>query len=394
MWLSPLTYNSATNHLPHQCRRIYYFPIFGKRGVLSCILYDITYGRFVGYYLLKDICSVRTLRNTVHTINYAFKFLDSVKLLKKVRLEIRRRNYSYSTEKNYSNWMKRFIRFHNMKHPNRLGEEDIVMFLNYLSESKNVAASTQNQALCAIVFLYEQVLKLNIGNLEKIKRAKKPKHLPTVLSKNEVKALLKNMEGVPFIIASLLYGSGLRISEALRLRVQDIDFDYMQITIRSGKGRKDRVTILPGKLKLLLNDQIRKVKNLHQLDLANGYGRTILPNALARKYPDAATKLGWQYLFPARTRRKDPKTGFRHRYHISPKKIQRAVKKSAKAANITKKVSPHTLRHSFATHLLQNGYDIRTVQDLLGHKNLKTTSIYLHVLNRGGKGVKSPLDQR
>lgn len=202
------------------------------------------------------------------------------------------------------------------------------------------------------------------------------------------------MDGVPCIVASLLYGAGLRISEALRLRVQDIDFDYMQITIRNGKGRKDRISMLPEKLKPLIKDQIRKVNNLHQQDLANGYGRTILPNALAKKYPDAATEPGWQYLFPARTRRKDPRTGFRHRYHISPKNIQRAVKKAAKAANITKKISPHTLRHSFATHLLQNGYDIRTVQDLLGHKNLKTTSIYLHVLNRGGKGVKSPLDQK
>lgn len=194
------------------------------------------------------------------------------------------------------------------------------------------------------------------------------------------------------MVSSLLYGTGLRISEALRLRVQDIDFDYMQITVRSGKGKKDRVTMLPDKLQKLLKDQVRKVHNLHQQDLARGYGQTILPIALAKKYPDAATELGWQYLFPARTRRKDPKTGHRHRYHISPKKIQRAVKKAAKAADIKKKTSPHTLRHSFATHLLQNGYDIRTVQDLLGHKNLNTISIYPNVLNRGGHGVRSPLD--
>src|SRR6056297_700245 len=308
----------------------------------------------------------------------------TMKLLDKVRQEIRRRNYSYSTEKSYSDWIKQFIRFHNMKHPNQLAEKDIVSFLNYLAQSRDVAASTQNQALCAIVFLYKNVLKSEVGNLKNLKRAKKPKHLPTVLSKNEVKDLLKELDGIPYLIASLLYGGGLRISEALSLRVKDVDFDYMQITVRSGKGKKDRITMLPDKLKPLLKDQIRKVHRLHQQDLARGFGRTILPNSLAKKYPDATKELGWQYLFPSRHRRKDPKSGFRHRYHISPKNIQRAFKKAVKTTGINKKASPHTLRHSFATHLLSNGYDIRTVQDLLGHKNLKTTSIYLHVLNRGG----------
>jgi integron integrase len=316
-----------------------------------------------------------------------------MKLLEKVKEEIRRRNYSYSTEKHYCSWIKRYVRFHDMKHPNNLQEKDIVKFLNYLANSRDVAASTQNQALCAIVFLYKQVLKTEITDLDNLKRAKKPKHIPTVLSKVEAKTLIEMMDGIPFLVASLLYGAGLRISEALRLRVQDVDFNYMQITVRNGKGKKDRITILPDILKPLLADQIRKVQNLHQQDLARGYGRTILPNALSRKYPYADTELNWQYLFPARTRRKDPKTGIFHRYHISPKKIQRAVKSAATKAGIPKKVSPHTLRHSFATHLLQNGYDIRTVQDLLGHKSLKTTSIYLHVLNRGGKGVKSPLDK-
>lgn len=315
-----------------------------------------------------------------------------MKLLEKVRQEIRRRNYSYSTEKSYSDWIKQFIRFHKMQHPNQLKEKDIVSFLNYLAQSRDVAPSTQNQALCAIVFLYKNVLKSEIGNLENLKRAKKPKHLPTVLSKKEVKNLLNKMDGIPCLIASLLYGGGLRISEAISLRVKDLDFDYMQITVRNGKGKKDRITMLPDKLKPLLKDQIRKVHCLHQQDLARGFGSTILPNSLAKKYPDAATELGWQYLFPSRYRRKDPKTGFRHRYHISPKNIQRTFKTAVKSAGINKKASPHTLRHSFATHLLQNGYDIRTVQDLLGHKNLKTTSIYLHVLNRGGHGIKSPLD--
>lgn len=315
-----------------------------------------------------------------------------MKLLEKVRQEIRRRNYSDSTEKSYTDWIKQFIRFHNMKHPNQLGEKDIVKFLNYLVQIRNVAASTQNQALCAIIFLYKNVLKSEVGDLKNLARAKKPKHLPTVLSKNEVRNLLSGLNGVPFLVASLLYGTGLRVSEALRLRVKDVDFDYMQITVRNGKGKKDRITMLPDKLKPLLKEQIKKVHYLHERDLAKGFGRTILPHALAKKYPDAATELGWQYLFPSRYRKNDPKTGFQHRYHISPKNIQRAVKKAARAADINKKASPHTLRHSFATHLLGNGYDIRTVQDLLGHKNLKTTSIYLHVLNRGGHGVKSPLD--
>lgn len=315
-----------------------------------------------------------------------------MKLLEKFRREVQRRNYSYSTEKHYAVWIKRFIRFHNMKHPEHLGEKEIVQFLNHLALEDNVAASTQNQALCAIVFLYKQVLKMDVSKLDNLKRAKKPKHLPVVLSKNEVTMLLNNMDGIPHIVCSLLYGSGLRISEALRLRVQDIDFDYMQVIIRNGKGKKDRITMLPDKLKPLLKDQIRKVHNLHQQDLAKGYGKTLLPNALAKKYPDASQQLAWQYLFPAKTRRKDPRTGFRHRYHLSPKNIQRAVKRAAQKADINKKTSPHTLRHSFATHLLSNGYDIRTVQDLLGHKSLKTTSIYLHVLNRGGHGVISPLD--
>lgn len=315
-----------------------------------------------------------------------------MKLMEKVRREIQRRNYSYSTEKRYSDWIKQFIRFHDLKHPNQLKEKDIVRFLNHLVQSRNVAASTQNQALCAIVFLYKQVLKSDVGNLKNLKRAKKPKRLPTVLSKEEVRSLLSKLEGVDLLVTSILYGTGLRISEALRLRVQDVDFDYRQIIVRNGKGKRDRITMIPDKLHSPIKDQIRKVRNLHQQDLAGGYGRTILPNALSKKYPDAAAELGWQYLFPAKTRRKDPVTGFRHRYHISPKNIQRAVKTAAKAADINKKTSPHTLRHSFATHLLSNGYDIRTVQDLLGHKNLKTTSVYLHDLNRGGHGVKSPLD--
>jgi integron integrase len=315
-----------------------------------------------------------------------------MKLLDKVRQEIRRRNYSYSTEKSYSNWILRFIRYHNLKHPENMGNKEIVAFLNHLAVDKNVAASTQNLALCAIVFLYKEVLKIPVDELDNLKRAKKPAHLPVVLSKNEVAQIMEHLEGVPHLIISILYGSGLRISEALRLRVHDIDFDYMQIMVRNGKGKKDRVTMLPDSLNTALKEHISKVKTLHDRDLANGFGETILPHSLSKKYPDAASHFGWQYLFPAKSRRKEPVTGVRHRYHISPKKIQRQVKKASRKAGLAKKVSPHTFRHSFATHLLQNGYDIRTVQDLLGHKSLKTTSIYLHVLNRGGHGVKSPLD--
>ncbi|MGF1669704.1 MAG: integron integrase, partial [Balneolaceae bacterium] len=282
-----------------------------------------------------------------------------MKLLERVRREIRRRNYSYSTEKIYSDWIKRYIRFHNMKHPENLNHMDIVKFLNHLALNENVAASTQNQALCSLVFLYKQILNKDIGELSNFKRAKKPKHLPTVLSKNEVKKVLLNMEGVPLIVSSLLYGAGLRISETLRLRIHDLDFDYLQIIVRSGKGKKDRITLLPESLIELLKNHIKKVKNLHDQDLARGLGQTILPHALAKKYPDEQSEFGWQYLFPSRYRRRDPRTGLYHRYHISPKKIQRSVKKAAKKAQISKKVSPHVFRHSFATHLIQNGYDIR-----------------------------------
>ena len=315
-----------------------------------------------------------------------------MKLLQKVHREIVRRNYSYHTEKSYVYWIKKYVNFHNLKHPQQLDQSEIVDFLNHLSVNEHVAASTQNQALSALVFLYKHILKQDIGELKNLKRAKKPKHLPTVLSKNEADRILEKLEGVEYIVCCLMYGSGLRISEALRLRVQDIDFDYNQILIRRGKGNRDRVTVLPQLIKPLLSDQIKKVKNLHEQDLAKGFGQTILPSALAKKYPREAGSLKWQYIFPSKKRRKDPQSGIWYRYHIHPKKIRRSVKMAAKETEISKNVSPHTFRHSFATLLLQNGYDIRTVQDLLGHRSLKTTSVYLHVLNRGGKGVKSPLD--
>lgn len=259
--------------------------------------------------------------------------------------------------------------------------------------NRNVAASTQNQALCSILFLYKQVLQKPIPLLDNIQWAKKPKKLPVVLTRDEVKQLFQNLDGIPNLVCSLLYGSGLRISEAIRIRVKDVDIGYSQLTVRSGKGKKDRVTILPSTIINDLRIQVKKVHNLHKKDLRRGYGKVLLPKALARKYPNASAELGWQYLFPSRKRSEDPRSGFRHRYHISDTYIQRAVRKAVKQSSITKKASCHTLRHSFATHLLDDGYDIRTVQELLGHKRVKTTMVYTHVLNRGGKGVKSPLDQ-
>lgn len=318
--------------------------------------------------------------------------MNKKKLIPQLKEEIRRRNYSYSTEKSYSSWVVRYVRFHKLTHPAKLNEKHVTSFLNHLANELNVAASTQNQALSALVFLYEYILKRPVQNLENLKRAKKPKRLPVVLTEKEVNAILQYLTGLNKLVISLIYGSGLRISEVLRLRILDIDFDYKQITVRDGKGLKDRITVLPVSLISDLRIQIKKVKRLHDQDLIKGFGKTILPNALAKKYPQAAAHLKWQYVFPSKQRSKDPRSGVLHRYHISPRYIRMELQKAVGKCNIHKHATPHTFRHSFATHLLINGYDIRTVQDLLGHKSLKTTSIYLHVLNRGGHGVKSPLD--
>lgn len=315
------------------------------------------------------------------------------KLLTRLKEEIRRRNYSYSTEKNYVRWVVRYIRFHNTTHPKKLNEKDITAFLTHLANEVNVAVSTQNQALSAIIFLYKNILEIPLERLKNFKRARRPRHLPVVLSEKEAPTIIEYIEGVENLIISLLYGSGLRISEALRLRILDIDFGLNQIVVRNGKGLKDRVTMLPKIVKDRLNTQILKVKNLHSMDLEKGFGKTILPKALSRKYPNAAKELKWQYLFPSKVRRVDPRSGVRHRYHISPRTVRRSLRKTLSKYSVQKHITPHTFRHSFATHLLKNGYDIRTVQELLGHKSVKTTMIYTHVLNRGGKGVKSPLDK-
>ncbi len=292
------------------------------------------------------------------------------KILDRVKREVRRRNYSYSTEKTYCHWVVRYVRYHNLTHPRELGNREIVIFLNYLANECNLAASTQNQALSALIFLYEHVLQIPVGELNNLKRAKKPKRLPVVLSKEQVLAIINEMQGVKQLVLELMYGAGLRISEALSLRIQDIDFAYRQIIIWDGKGRKDRISMLPDRVIPKLKNHIDKVRRLHQSDLKKGFGKTILPNALSKKYPGAEEKFIWQYLFPARNRRKNPRSGIRHRYHISAKNIRLEINRVSNILNIPKRVTPHTFRHSFATHLLQNGYDIRTVQDLLGHKSV------------------------
>ncbi len=314
------------------------------------------------------------------------------KLLQQLRNIIRVKHYSRSTEKLYVSWVKKFILFHNKTHPKDMGEKEIREYLNYLAVEKHVAASTQNQALNAILFLYKEIIKKDIGWLKDIKRAKTKKNLPVVLTPGEVKEVLAKLEGPTFLIVSLLYGAGLRLSEALRLRIKDIDFSYLQLSIRDGKGAKDRFTMLPEKIIIPLKKHIEKVEILHKKDIKKGYGETILPNALAEKYPNAGKEFKWQYVFPSSRFVKNPKTGKLFRHHIYPTTIQRSVNYAAKKTGINKIITPHTFRHSFATHLLQNGYDIRTVQELLGHKSVKTTMIYTHVMNKGGMGVRSPLD--
>lgn len=315
------------------------------------------------------------------------------KLIQQVREKIRKKNYSYRTEKAYVRWIVRFIKFCGTRHPLKIKPKEIERYLSHLAVNRKVAASTQNQALCAIIFLYKQVLEKKLPEFEHIQWAKKPKKLPVVLTKAEVKRILTHLEGIPLMVSTLLYGSGLRISEAIRMRVKDVDFGYSQLLVRNGKGRKDRITVLPSIAVSKLHKQIKKVQLLHDKDTQRGYGEVLLPKALAKKYPNAATKLGWQYLFPSRKISQDPRSDLQHRYHVSDTYIQRAVRRAVKKAALAKQASCHTFRHSFATHLLDDGYDIRTVQELLGHKNVKTTMIYTHVLNKGGKGVKSPIDK-
>jgi integron integrase len=315
------------------------------------------------------------------------------RLLEQVHEAIRRRHYSRRTEEAYVHWIKRFIWFSGKRHPRELGEAEVTAFLNHLAADRKVAGATQNQALSALLFLYRAVLGMELEWLRGIERPSRPPRVPAVLTREEVERLLRELHGVKWLIASLLYGAGLRVLECLRLRVKDVDLAYRQILVRDGKGRKDRVTMLPGKLVEPLRAHLERVRALHARDLRDGYGEAHLPYALARKYPRAAREWRWQYVFPSAHRSADPEDGVLRRHHLDESVPQRAVSGALRAAGIEKHASCHTLRHSFATHLLEAGYDIRTVQELLGHSDVSTTMIYTHVLNRGGRAVKSPLDR-
>jgi integron integrase len=315
------------------------------------------------------------------------------RLLEEVRLAIQRRHYSRRTEETYVHWIKRFIYFNGKRHPREMGQAEVTGFLNHLASELTVASATQNQALAALLFLYKEVLNQPLPWLDGLERANRPTRVPTVLSIAEVQRLLGRMRGVKWLMASMLYGSGLRLRECLKLRVKDVDFDYRQILVRDGKGAKDRVTVLPDSVIEPLQEHLRRARALHDADLVNGYGDVELPDAIARKYPRAPYEWGWKFVFPSHKLSTDPATGAIRRHHVYENYVIRGVKEAARAARIAKHVSCHTLRHSFATHLLQSGQDIRTVQELLGHSDVSTTMIYTHVLNRGGHGVKSPLDR-
>ena len=292
------------------------------------------------------------------------------KLLNSVRVELRSNHYSNKTEQSYIGWIKRFVLFHNKKHPSEMGKEEIKKFIDYLAVKQNVTSSTQNQALQGILYLYKNVLKKEVGWIEDIKRSTRVKHLPVVFSKRETLGIIEQLEGTIKLSVSLLYGGGLRLAECLRLRVKDIDFDYQQITVRDGKGEKDRITILPISVIPQLKIHLNKVYKTHKNDLLKNKGEVILPYALKRKYPKAGKEFGWQYVFPADKYIKDKKSGLIFRSHIHESTVQRAVKVAIKKAGVMKNGSPHTFRHSFATHLLEDGYDIRTIQELLGHKSV------------------------
>ncbi|MDT7949371.1 MAG: integron integrase [Thermoflexus sp.] len=313
------------------------------------------------------------------------------KLLDQLREELRLKHYSYRTEQAYVDWVRRFILFHNKRHPAEMGAPEIRAFLAHLAQERNVSAPTPNQALSALLFLYREVLHKEIEPVL-LSTAKRPQRLPSVLTRQEVLTLLEHLSGTFKLMAQLLYGSGLRRMECVRLRIQDVDFEYKAITVRDDKGEKDRSVPLPETIIPALRLQIERVRLLHAEDLAAGYGEVYLPDALAIKFPNASRELGWQYLFPASRLAIDPRSDRKLRHHIDPSALQRAVRQAAQKAGFQKRVTCHTLRHSFATHLLQAGYDIRTVQELLGHKDVRTTMIYTHVLERGGRAVRSPLD--
>ena len=316
----------------------------------------------------------------------------SPKLLDRVRWHLRVKRYSIRTEQSYVDWIRRFIVFHRKRHPTEMGEAEIAAFLSHLAVNRNVAASTQNQALSALLFLYQRVLDRKLDFIDDVKRAKRPPKVPVVFTKAEARAVIGRLEGDYRLMAELLYGAGLRLLETLRLRVKDIDFGYNQIIVRAGKGMRERRTILPARLKSALHLHLTRVREKHRHDLARGGGSVYLPFALDRKYPNASKDWRWQYVFPAAKLSVDPRSHALRRHHVSEKNLQNAIKLAIRAAGVAKAASCHTFRHSFATHLLERGTDIRSVQELLGHKDVSTTMIYTHVLNKPGLGIPSPLD--
>jgi integron integrase len=314
------------------------------------------------------------------------------KLMDQMREALQSRHYSRSTEKSYCAWVRRFIRFHHLRHPAEMATAEVNEFLTHLAVAEHVSSSTQTQALCALLFLYRNVIGYELEDLGSVVRARKPQRLPVVLTRDEVRALLGQMDGTEWLVASLMYGTGMRLMECLRLRVQDVDFGGSAISVRDGKGAKDRSTMLPEALRGPLQTQLATAQSVHRRDLAEGWGRTVLPDALDRKYPSASTEWRWQWVFPQERRWRNERTGEQGRHHLHATVIQRAVKLAVARAGVNKRAGCHTLRHSFATHLLESGYDIRTIQELLGHKSVNTTMVYTHVLNKGGCGVRSPLD--
>ena len=318
---------------------------------------------------------------------------DKPRLMARVATAFRIKHYSERTEKSYRNWILRYIRFHGTKNPALMGQDEITAFLSHLAVKRRVSASTQNQALAALIFLYRDVLGVDLPWLDDLIRAKPSSNLPVVLSRQEVRLLLSHIKGTAGLMANLMYGSGMRLLECCRLKVKDVDFQRQQLTVRKGKGNKDRMTLFPENLRSQLEAQLEMVTTMHERDLARGAGWVLLEESLQNKYPNAGSELGWQWMFPATRVHIDPKTGHGWRHHLHESVLQRAIKQAATQSRIAKRVTTHTLRHSFATHLLEDGYDIRTIQKLLGHKDVRTTMIYTHVLQRGPMGVKSPLDR-
>ena len=314
------------------------------------------------------------------------------KLLDRVRHACRVRHFSLRTEDAYAAWVERFIRFHGIRHPQEMAEPEVNAFLTHLAVERNVSASTQNQALAALLFLYEHVLDRPLDRIDGVVRANRPRRLPVVLTRSEVRRVLAELDGTYRLMGELMYGAGLRLLECLRLRVKDLDFERGEITVREGKGDKDRVTMLPGVVRPRLLAHLERVRELHRKDLAAGYGRVYLPHALDRKLPEAAAEFRWQYVFPSAKLSVDPRSGVKRRHHAHETAISKAITEGVRRSGITKRATSHSFRHSFATHLIEAGSDIRTVQELLGHEDVSTTMIYTHVLNKGGHGVKSPLD--